>query len=185
MKYQRFEDLPVWNDAIELPARLLLVSQAGRLNGVGDLKTQLERAAISISNNIAEGFERGTNNELINFLYIAKESSGEMRSMLLLTSRLPLMEDLAPEIDELLGRAENVSRQLGRWMESLKDSPYKGGRFQNSQTRQAAAAAHRRDQFLHRIREIQDEAMRRCNHSGDGRSQDGGGSDSATGGMLI
>ncbi len=79
VKYQRFEDLPVWNDAIELAVRLLRISQAGRLNGIGDLKSQLERAAISISNNIAEGFERGTNQELITFLYFAKGSAGEVQ----------------------------------------------------------------------------------------------------------
>ncbi len=94
VKYQRFEELPVWNDAIELAVRLLEISQAGRLNGVGDLKSQLERSVISISNIIAEGFERGTNNELITFLYIAKGSSCEVRSMLLLLGRLPKMEDL-------------------------------------------------------------------------------------------
>ena len=177
MKYQRFEELPVWNDAIELAARLLQVSQAGRLNGVGDLKTQLERAVISISNNIAEGFERGTNNELINFLYIAKASSCEVRSMLRLLERMPNTEDLAPQVGDLLGRAENVSRQLGRWIESLKDSPYKGGRYQNSQKRQAAEAVQRRDQFLAKIREIQDEAVRNWNHAGDGGSDGGGGTD--------
>ena len=54
---------------MELAVALLRVSQSGHLNGLGDLKNQLERAAISISNNIAEGFERGTNQEFITFLY--------------------------------------------------------------------------------------------------------------------
>ena len=88
LRYQRFEDLPVWNDAIELAVRLLRISQTGRLNGLGDLKNQLERAAISISNNIAEGFERGTNQELVTFLYYARGSAGEVRSMLHLLARL-------------------------------------------------------------------------------------------------
>ncbi len=160
MKYQRFEELPVWNDAIELAARLLGISQTGRLNGIGDLKSQLERAAISVSNNIAEGFERGTNEELITFLYIAKGSAGEMRSMLHLLARLPGMEELARDIQELLGRSENISRQLGRWLESLKDSDYRGKRYQNTRTRQAAEAGRRRDEFLERVREAQDEAIR-------------------------
>ncbi len=47
MAYQRFEELPVWKDAIELAARILRLSQTGRFKGVGDLKSQLERAAIS------------------------------------------------------------------------------------------------------------------------------------------
>ncbi len=160
MYYERFEDLPVWNDAIGLAVRLLGISQAGHLSGVGDLKSQLERAAISVSNNIAEGFERGTNEELLSFLYIAKGSAAEVRSMLHLLARLPRTERLAPDIEELRTRVENVSRQLGRWIESLKDSPYRGKRFQNAQTRQAAAAVEKRDRFLGRIREIQDEAIR-------------------------
>jgi four helix bundle protein len=45
------------------------------------LRDQLERAALSISNNIAEGFERGTTNELLAFLYVARGSAGEVRSM--------------------------------------------------------------------------------------------------------
>jgi four helix bundle protein len=161
VKYERFEDLPVWNDAIELAARLLRISQTGRLNGFGDLKNQLERASISISNNIAEGFERGTNQELITFLYYARGSTGEVRSMPHLLARLENVRDLAPEIEDLLGRSEAISRQLGAWTESLKNSGFKGPRSQNDQTRAATQAAQRRDQFLERIREVQDQAVRR------------------------
>jgi four helix bundle protein len=160
LKYQRFEDLPVWNDAIELAVRLLRLSQTGRLKGLGDLKNQLERAAISISNNIAEGFERGTNQELITFLYISRGSTGEARSMLHILCRLAELEDLAPSIEELLRRTDQISRQLGGWIESLKNSEFKGTRSQNDRTRAAAQAMRRRDQFLERIRDIQDQAVR-------------------------
>jgi four helix bundle protein len=168
VNYQRFEELPVWNDAIGLALRVRALSQAGHLSGVGDLKNQIERATISISNNIAEGFERGTNQELVSFLYTAKGSSAEVRSMLHLLARLPDMDGLSPQIEELLGRAENVSRQLGRWIESLKDSPYQGKRYQNTQTRQTAEAARRRDRFLEKVRESQDAAIRGQGPSGDG-----------------
>jgi four helix bundle protein len=160
MKYVRFEELPVWNDAIQLAVRLLAIAHAGRLSGIGDLKSQLERSAISISNNIAEGFERGTNQELVTFLFIAKGSAGEVRSMLRLLAALSWVESLADDIDELIARAEDISRQLGRWIESLKDSDYKGKRYQNNQTRRAAEAGRRRDQFLEKVREAQDEAIR-------------------------
>jgi four helix bundle protein len=160
VRYQRFEDLPVCNDAIELAARLLRISQTGRLNGFGDLKNQLERASISVSNNIAEGFERGTNQELINFLYYARGSVGEVRSMLHLLGRLDEVQDLTPSMKDLLNRTEAISRQLGAWIESLKNSGYKGTRSQNDQTRAANQAVKRRDQFLERIREVQDQAIR-------------------------
>ena len=84
MRYERFEDLPVWNAAIELARRIYDFTANPVWNGKRTLADQLERAAVSISNNIAEGFERGSNRELINFLYIARGSAGEVRSMLCL-----------------------------------------------------------------------------------------------------
>ncbi len=77
MKYKRFEDLPVWKDAIEFAVKVFEFSTkaASEYRGVGDLKNQLERAAVSISNNIAEGFERGTTTELIQFLVDFKRFS--------------------------------------------------------------------------------------------------------------
>ena len=84
MKYTRFEELPVWQAAIEFAIRVFEFTDKADFKGVGDVKNQLERAAVSISNNIAEGYERGSNTELIQYLYIAKGSAGECRSMLCL-----------------------------------------------------------------------------------------------------
>jgi len=156
MRYQRFEELPVWNDAIELSYRLISLTQSGVCHGIGDLKTQLERATISISNNIAEGFERGTNDELISFLYYARGSAGEVRSMLRLLRMFLRKAGLGQEIDDLIRRAESISKQLGGWIESLKNSGFKGTRSQNSQTREAARAAKRRDDFLAKLRALQE-----------------------------
>lgn len=72
MKYKIFEDLPVWNAAIEFALEVFDLTNKADFRGLGDLKNQLERAAVSISNNIAEGFERGTNNDLIHFLYFKR-----------------------------------------------------------------------------------------------------------------
>ena len=58
MKYSRFEELPVWKDAIELAVRTYKFTSSAAFKGRYSLKDQLERAAVSISNNIAEGFER-------------------------------------------------------------------------------------------------------------------------------
>jgi len=58
------------------------------------LRDQIERAAVSVSNNIAEGFERGTTQELLTFLYIARGSAGEVRSMFCLLERIPAFADL-------------------------------------------------------------------------------------------
>ena len=62
MKYQRFEDLPVWQLAADLAAKMFEWTQNPSFRAKGDLANQLQRATLSISNNIAEGFERGTTN---------------------------------------------------------------------------------------------------------------------------
>lgn len=157
---RRFEDLPVWNDAMDLAASLLHHSRTGELNGLGDLKNQIGRAAISISNNMAEGFERGTNQELITFLYYARGSAGEVRSMRHLLRRVGPVTEVAGSVDGLLRRFENISRQLGAWIESLKNSDDKGTRFQNDRTRTATETERRREPFQVKIREAQEEAVR-------------------------
>src|SRR6185295_4993765 len=98
MPYQRFEDLPVWNSAIGLALKVYEFTSKSEFSGRYSLKDQLERAAVSVSNNIAEGFERGTNKELLSFLYIARGSAGEVRSMLCLIERMPPFQALKPEI---------------------------------------------------------------------------------------
>lgn len=98
MKYKRFEDLPVWKTGIELGERIFRLTDDRSFNGRGDLRNQLQRAAISIGNNVAEGFERGTTQELLTFLYYARGSAGEVRSMLHLCDRLPYFEHLKSEI---------------------------------------------------------------------------------------
>lgn len=82
MKYSRFKELPVWQAAIEFALKVFEFTSSSDFRGLGDTKNQLERATLSISNNIAEGFERGTTTELIHFLYVARGSAGESRSML-------------------------------------------------------------------------------------------------------
>jgi four helix bundle protein len=72
-KYQNFEDLPVWQEAARLYNRVLDLLEEPNLPLSYGFRNQLDRAALSISNNVAEGFERGTNDELIAFLYIAKD----------------------------------------------------------------------------------------------------------------
>jgi len=69
MQYRRFEDLPVWQDAAELARSMYELTALDPFRRHPGLRDQLERAALSVSNNIAEGFERGTTNELLAFLY--------------------------------------------------------------------------------------------------------------------
>ena len=64
MQYKRFEDLPVWRDSVELARSIYEFAALDIFRRHPGLRDQLERAALSVSNNIAEGFERGTTNEL-------------------------------------------------------------------------------------------------------------------------
>jgi four helix bundle protein len=135
--YQRFEDLPVWRTAAELHDRTdeFLDRAPPRLRP--SFRDQLERAALSVSNNIAEGFERGTTNELLAFLYIARGSAGEVRSMLTLGSRRPYLSNLKSETSDLLRLAESCSRQIRAWADSLQNSDIAGPRHLNDQSRAA------------------------------------------------
>lgn len=136
MKYERFEDLPVWKAAIELAVQIFALTENKTFMGKGDLRNQLEHAAVSISNNIAEGFERGTTQELLTFIYIARGSAGEVRSRLHLLDRLPPFANLKSQISNLRGLSENISRQLRGWADSLQNSEIKGQRYLNDKTKQ-------------------------------------------------
>ena len=129
MKYSTFEELPVWNAAIEFALKVFEFTEKADFHGLGDTRGQLERAALSISNNIAEGFERGTTADLINFLYIARGSAGESRSMLRLCERKPRFSNFKSEIANLIGIATNISKHLHGWIDSLKNSDIKGVKF--------------------------------------------------------
>src|SRR5215475_14617748 len=100
MQYKRFEDLPVWQDAAELARMVYEFMDLETFRRHPGLRDQLERAALSISNNIAEGFERGSTNELLAFLYIARGSAGEVRSMLLFAERMRRIQN-APNASDL------------------------------------------------------------------------------------
>jgi four helix bundle protein len=126
--YTRFEDLPVWNAAAEVFERVERLCTHPGLAGCGDLRNQLLRAALSISNNVAEGFERGTTAELITFLYYARGSAGEVRSMLRIMGRLERFADLKSEMSNLIALAESCSRQARGWADSLQNSEIKGQR---------------------------------------------------------
>ena len=139
MTYQRFEDLPVWQKAADLyeAAEDLLENESFRASR--GFRDQLDRAALSVSNNIAEGFERGTTNELLAFIYIARGSAGEVRSMLVLKERRAnkarWSADLKSQISNLKSLAESCSRQLRGWADSLQNSDIKGQRHLNDSVR--------------------------------------------------
>ena len=154
MKYTRFEELPVWQAATELALGVFTLTEKPPMRRNRSLRDQIERAAVSISNNIAEGFERGTTQELLTFLYIARGSAGEVRSMLCLVERINDFSDFKSEISNLKSAAESVSRQLRGWAASLQDSPIQGTRYLNSGVRKSEDSRRGREEFLKDLQRV-------------------------------
>ncbi len=166
MGYKRFEELPVWQASIELALAAYAITVQPAFRRQHSLRDQFERAALSVSNNIAEGFERGTNQELLAFLYISRGSAGEVRSMLCLIERIPAFSDLESEILNLKSRTESISRQLGAWIRTLRDSDLKGQRYVTEKTRRMDQARQQREEFLKKLERIRKEGGSAADSSG-------------------
>ncbi len=164
MQYRRFEDLPVWKDSAELAVRVYKFTAADQFRRHPGLRDQLERAALSISNNIAEGFERGSTSELLAFLYISRGSAGEVRSMLRVLARWDEFGNLKSQISDLITDSERISRQLYGWIESLKNSEISGQRHLDEKTRTRYAGKQERDAFIDELHRINQAEAEKRNH---------------------
>jgi len=111
MKFERFEDVPVWQDGVRLAVGVFKLTENKVFHSKGDIANQLQRAALSVSNNIAEGFERGTTQELLTFLYYARGSAGEVRSVFAVMERMGAFTDLKSQISDLIPSAGHPSFQ--------------------------------------------------------------------------
>ncbi len=120
MKVERFEDLDVWKIARRLTNAVYSLTQAKTFTRDRSLVDQMRRASVSIISNIAEGFERGSNAELTQFLYFAKGSSGELRAQLLVALDQGFIAQ--EEFNATADLALSVSRQLGGLIKYLKRS---------------------------------------------------------------
>jgi four helix bundle protein len=152
MTYQRFEDLPVWKEAISLAHRIYTLTEDNAFQRQFSLRDQLERASVSVSNNVAEGFERGTTQELLTFIYIARGSAGEVRSMLCLLERIDRFTYLKSQISNLKSLAESCSRQLRAWATHLQDSPVQGQRRLTQATRNQFEQQKRAEAFANKLK---------------------------------
>jgi four helix bundle protein len=154
MQYRRFNDLPVWNDSADFAVRMYEFTAAEHFRRHPGLRDQLERAAQSISNNIAEGFERGSTSELLAFLYISRGSAGEVRSMLKVLLKWSAFNNLKSQISDLIKDSERISRQLYGWIESLKNSGISGQRHLDDKARNRYTNQQNKQDFLEEIDRI-------------------------------
>lgn len=122
-KIERFEDLQVYTKAVSIAVDVFKVCAEGKLKSDFGTRDQLQRAAISISNNIAEGFEYDNNPDFIRFLKYAKGSAGELRNQLLVLKELKLVEEAfyLKKYEELI----HLSRQIATFIKYLKNHQQK------------------------------------------------------------
>ena len=107
---KQFEDLGVWQDARALVKTIYATSKQRAFYRDIGLREQIRRAASSTMSNIAEGFERGTRKEFIQFLNIARRSSAELASMALTFERMKILDTTATS--SVLEMADKVGRKL-------------------------------------------------------------------------
>jgi len=112
-----FEELNIWKNARELVNLIYELTKGDRFSRDYSLTDQIRRASVSIVSNIAEGFERGSNKEFVQFLYIAKGSCGELRSQLSIAfdQQYISIEDFSKARDECL-KLSSMTNNLIRYL---------------------------------------------------------------------
>ncbi|MGD0401338.1 MAG: four helix bundle protein [Syntrophobacteraceae bacterium] len=118
-KVEKFEDLIAWQKARGLTRAIYEVTRNGEFAKDYGLSSQIQRAAVSVMSNIAEGFERGGRGEFHQFLSTAKASCAEARSQLYVALDVGYLDEAS--FDVLIQKAEEVARIVG----GLRSSVYK------------------------------------------------------------
>ncbi|ASB50524.1 four helix bundle protein [Alkalitalea saponilacus] len=115
-KIEKFEDLTVWQESVNLAETIY--KTLAQCNDFG-LRDQIRRAAISVPSNIAEGFDRQTNKEFIQFLHIAKGSAAEVRTQIYLAVRLKYIDQETGDL--LLDQTRKISSMLFKLIQIRKE----------------------------------------------------------------
>jgi four helix bundle protein len=124
-----FEDLDVWKKSRELVNEIYLLTKKQQFSKDFGLVDQIRRSAVSVMSYIAEGFERGSNTELIRFLYIAKSSCAEARSHLFVAFDQGYLN--GDELKRAGSFAKSVSGMIGGFISYLRSSKMKGEKFKS------------------------------------------------------
>ncbi|MEO1340309.1 MAG: four helix bundle protein [Cyanobacteria bacterium J06635_13] len=120
-KIESFEDLRVWQQGIELVKQIYMITKEGEFSRDFGLRDQLRRAAVSVPTNIAEGFERRSRKEYVNFLNIAKGSVGEVRSLLRVAYEVDYINQNT--YFQLYESAKALSRMIASQIQAINNSP--------------------------------------------------------------
>ncbi len=126
-----FEDLKVWQKVRELANLIYAATRQGEFARDYGLADQIRRAAVSVLSNIAEGFERGSYTEFIQFLYIAKGSCGEVRAQLYIARDQKYLPET--EFQRCHALATEIARMISGLADHLKSSQQRGDKFRRPQ----------------------------------------------------
>lgn len=118
---RQFEELGVWQDARQLVREIYRVTNQRGFRRDFNLRDQITRAATSTVSNIAEGFERGSRKEFVQFLTIAKGSSGEVRFQLYVAVDQAHISEAT--FNELKDFALKLSRRVAKFINYLQNYP--------------------------------------------------------------
>lgn len=121
---KRFEDLICWQKARLLVREIYKATKSAEFSKDYGLKDQIQRAAVSVMSNIAEGFESGTKHEFLNYLYIAKGSAGEVRAQLYAASDVGYLN--IETFKYLNNLAAECSKLIASFINGLKNSNFQG-----------------------------------------------------------
>ena len=124
MVAKRFEELVIWQKSRDFAKMIYSLARTLAFAKDYGLKDQIQRAAVSVSSNIAEGFERNGNVEFTNFLFIAKGSCGEVRSQLYIAYDLNYITQV--QFEEAVSQSVELSKSIYSFIKSLKSSSYRG-----------------------------------------------------------
>lgn len=127
MAVRIFEELEVWKEARRLTQRVYRLTKNENFSKDFALRDQIRRATVSIMSNIAEGFERGGNQEFVQFLYVAKASCGEVRSQVYVAFDQSYVA--TAEVDELTNSFKRLSSMISNLITYLRKSGMKGEKF--------------------------------------------------------
>ncbi len=128
-KIKRFEDLKVWQKARELSKEVYKITKEGEFAKNFGFKNQIRDSSGSSMDNIAEGFERSGNKEFMQFLYIVKGSTGEVRSQLY--RAIDQNYITKKQFDNIYILAIQTSKLIGGLINYLSDSDFKGFKYKN------------------------------------------------------
>jgi four helix bundle protein len=125
---RQYEEIDAWRKARALTVAVYRASGTGEFARDFGLKDQIRRASVSVMSNIAEGFERDGTKEFLQFLSLAKASSGEVRSQLYVALDVGYVS--RDEFESLRGLATDVSKMIRGFISYLSDCEIRGSKYQ-------------------------------------------------------